>query len=450
MVPVTAAAIATANAPTLDPPRVSSPAIRSPYDNPRLRTYAFVILCLVGIFNMLDRQVIAILLEPIKRDLGASDTQMGLLSGFAFAAFYLIAGVPLARLADRRARSPIVIACLVVWSVATMLCGLCANYIQLALARVGVAGGEAGSGPASYSMMADMFPPSARGTMVGLFLGLQALGIAAGLFFGGWLNMLFDWRTAFILVGAPGLLLALVMWLTVPEPSRGIHDAALATGDGEVQAEPSYGDMLRFVRASRPVQLILLTAMGCGFSSYALLNWVPTFFIRVYGMTTMETGLLVGIVSTAGIVIGSIAAGRFSDRYAKGRLSSYMLVSGLGTLIAVPIFVLFAFMPDRTSAIAVLLIGNIVNPFWMSPAYAVLLGLAPARLRAMSIALIGMCVTLAGIGLGPLFVGIVSDALQSLAGTEAIRWSLAICMVGSLAGGVAALAARRNLKRQGL
>lgn len=421
----------------------------TPYRSTGMRYYAFAILSLVGIFNMLDRQIIAILLEPIKHDLRASDTQMGLLSGLAFAAFYLIAGVPLARLADRRARGPIIVGCLVVWSAATMICGLCTSYVQLALARVGVASGEAGSGPASYSMLADMFPPSSRGTMVGLFLGLQAVGIAAGLFLGGWLNMMFNWRVAFLIAGAPGLLLALVMWLTVPEPPRGAQDVAQPEPD-HAGAEPSYKDMLNFVRSSAPVKLILLTGMGCGFSSYALLNWVPAFFIRVHGMTTMETGFLVGVVSTIGIIIGSFTAGRFSDWYARARPFAYMTVSGTGALLAVPCFIAFAFMPGRTSAIILLLIGNAVNTFWMSPAYAVLLGLAPPRLRAMSIALIGMCVTLAGIGVGPLFIGVANDLLRPIAGDEAIRWSLALAMTGSFGGGLCALATRHILKRQSL
>ena len=189
------------------------------------RHYVLFILCLVGIVNFVDRQILAILLEPIKTDLGVSDTAMGLLSGIAFSAFYVIAGIPIARMVDRGSRRNVLVGCLTVWSLATVLCGFVQNFVQLALARIGVASGEAGGGPATQSLLADLYPVSQRATVIGIWLAAQAIGIAFGLFFGGWLNTAFDWRIAFIVVGLPGLLLAVGIHLTVKDPPRGMADA---------------------------------------------------------------------------------------------------------------------------------------------------------------------------------------------------------------------------------
>lgn len=410
---------------------------------PSRRHYVLLILCLVGIFNMVDRQIIAILLEPIKHDLGVSDSAMGFLSGIAFAAFYLTAGIPLARLADSHSRRAVIVGCLAVWSLATAMCGFVHSFAQLAIARIGVAGGEAGAYPASQSMLADLYPAKQRGTVIGIILAAQAIGIAFGLFFGGWLNTAFNWRVAFIIVGTPGILLALLMWLTVSEPPRGMADLHI-TPDDEA---PSVGAVIRFIARSPAMLLLMLVAAGCAFSGYAMLGWAPTFYIRTFGMTTMEAGFLVGVFIASGLFVGNIAAGWIADHFAKGTLSAYAIVGGAGSLFALPFGALFALAPGQNSSLVGLFIANILLTCWLPCAYTIGLGLAPPRMRAMVTAILALFMTLFGIGMGPFFIGVMNDILLPSLGTDAIRWSLLLSLSGLALGGITFLIIALTLRR---
>ncbi len=188
------------------------------------RWYVLSVLVVVYIFNFIDRSILGILLEPIKQDLGASDTAMGFLGGIAFAAFYTILGIPIARMADKGVRRNVIVVCLTIWSVATALCGLAQNFVQLLFARMGVAVGEAGGSPPSHSMISDLFPADKRATALAIYaLGIP-IGSMIGNLGGGWINEWFDWRTAFFVVGLPGVALALFVRFTVREPPRGVAE----------------------------------------------------------------------------------------------------------------------------------------------------------------------------------------------------------------------------------
>ncbi|MET0137884.1 MAG: MFS transporter, partial [Sphingobium sp.] len=253
---------------------------------PGRRHYVLGILCVIGIFNFIDRQILAILLEPIKTDLGVSDTLMGLLSGLAFSTVYVLAGIPIARIVDTGSRRILLSSCLGIWSLATMLCGLSQSFLHLALARIGVAGGEAGGAPASQSMLADLYPARNRGTVIGILSAAQAIGIALGLFLGGWLNALFDWRSAFLVVGAPGLLLALITLFTVREPARGMSEEI--SHRANVEEPASMSQALRQALRNPALRILLLVAMSCSFAGYSILGWGPTFYVRVHGLSTMQ------------------------------------------------------------------------------------------------------------------------------------------------------------------
>lgn len=411
---------------------------------PARRHYVLFILCLVGIFNFIDRQILAILLEPIKRDLKLSDTAMGLLSGVAFAAFYVTAGFPLARIADRGNRRTLVAACLAVWSIATALCGVVTSYVQLILARMGVAGGEAGAYPASQSIIADLYPVSQRGTVIGILLAAQSIGIAFGLFFGGWLNHHFDWRTAFIVVGLPGLVLALLVLFTVTEPPRGMaDDAPQAAG-----AAPSASEVARFIFGTPALLLLLVVAICNAFTGYSLLAWTPAFFMRVHHMDTLEVGKWMGLVVASGLFLGNIVAGRFSDWFAKGNLATYMVISGCFALASIPFGIWFALAPEQSHSLIALFIGHLLMTGWLPPVYAVAIGLAPPRMRAMVIAAVAFCMTLMGIGLGPLVVGAVNDLLLPRFGQGAVRYSLLFIHSGLLLGGSAAFVCAWLLRKR--
>lgn len=411
---------------------------------PGKRHYVLFILCLVGVFNFIDRQILAILLEPIRKELQVSDLQMGLLSGVAFAVFYATAGFPLARIADRGNRRTLIAACLTAWSLFTALCGVATTYVHLLLARMGVAGGEAGAYPASQSMLADLYPASQRGTVVGILLAAQSVGIAFGLFFGGWLNLHFSWRTAFVVVGLPGLLLAIVVMLTVKEPPRGMAD-----GVAQVESEaPPVREIARFVFGTPAMILLLLTGIFNSFTGYSLLAWMPTFFIRVHHMDTLEVGKWMGLVIASGLFLGNIFAGRFADWLAKGNLSTYMTVSGAFALVSIPFGLWFTLAPTQTGALTGLFIAHLLMSGWLPPVFAVAIGMAPVRMRAMVITIVSLCMSLMGIGLGPVVVGAVNDMLNATYGDGAVRYSLMFIHTGLLLGGLCAFATAWLLRRR--
>jgi MFS family permease len=410
----------------------------------RKRHYTLFILCLVGIFNFIDRQILSILLEPIKRDLQVTDTAMGLLSGVAFAVFYVTAGFPLARIADRGNRRTLVAACLAVWSVATACCGIVTSYVQLILARMGVAGGEAGAYPASQSMVADLYPVSQRGRVISILLAAQSIGIAFGLFFGGWLNQAFDWRTAFIVVGLPGLILAVVMIFTVTEPPRGMADGVRQ----EIGVAPTAKEIAQFFLKTPAMLLLLLVAICNAFTGYSLLAWTPAFFMRVHDMNTLEVGKWMGLVIASGLFLGNLFAGLLSDRTAKGNLSTYMIVSGCFALASIPFGIWFALAADTNSSLWALFIGHLLMTGWLPPVYTVALSLAPPRMRAMVMAIVAFCMTLMGIGMGPLVVGALNDAFEPIYGQGAVRYSLLIVHGGLVIGGLAAFGSAWLLRKR--
>lgn len=410
------------------------------------RHYVLFILCLVGIVNFVDRQILAILLEPIKTDLGVSDTAMGLLSGIAFSAFYVIAGIPIARMVDRGSRRNVLVGCLTVWSLATVLCGFVQNFVQLALARIGVASGEAGGGPATQSLLADLYPVSQRATVIGIWLAAQAIGIAFGLFFGGWLNTAFDWRIAFIVVGLPGLLLAVGIHLTVKDPPRGMADAGASIAPPV--EPPPFREAFAFAFRSPPLRLLMVVAMCCSFAGYSILGWGPTFYIRVHGMTTMQVGGMMGLAVAGGLFLGNIGAGRIADRVAKGDFAVYMRVAGWGTILAAPFGLLFLLARDPMMSLFGLFMSKLFMTFWMPPTYAVAVGMSPVRNRGMITALLTLSTTVVGIGLGPVFVGVMNDLLEPTFGKEAIRYSLIFVLGGLVACGLLCFVAARLVRQE--
>jgi MFS family permease len=408
----------------------------------RRRNYVLFILCLIGIINFIDRQILAILLEPIKADLQVSDSLMGLLSGLAFAAFYVLAGIPLARMADRRSRRNLLTACLSIWSLATMLCGMATSFTHLALTRIGVAAGEAGSTPATQSLLADLYPASQRSTVIGIWSASQSIGIALGLFLGGWLNTVFDWRTAFVVVGAPGLILALVLFLTVREPPRGLSDTTRSD-----QGTSSFRDALGAIVRSPALLMMMLVATTCAFSAYSILGWGPTFFLRVHGLTTMEVGLWMGLGVASGLFTGNVATGYISDRFAKGSLPQYMKVAGCGTVLSGPAGLLFVLSDNTTVSLISLCVSSFLMAFWLPPTYAVALGLSGPHNRGMTTALLTLATSLIGAGLGPLFVGIMSDLFAPAFGKESLRYALLLVLVALVASGLLCFASVRPIRR---
>ena len=422
--------------------------------NRRHSHYALFILTVTYVFNFVDRQLLAILVEPIKREFGASDTAMGLLYGFAFALFYAVLAIPVATLADRGVRRNILAWAAGLWSLMTVMCGFAANYWQLLLMRIGVAVGEAGGVPPSQSMVTDLFPPEKRATAMAIFSSGTFIGTIVALVGGAYLAQEFGWRIAFIVVGAPGLLLALLIRFTVQEPKRGAFDQ-----DRDEQTPPV---PLKQVFAGMWQQSAMrLTILGCSFAAmagYGIGYWTPSFLIRVHGLSLLEAGVMVGLVGASIGLIGSLFGGWLCDKLSARNQKWRLLVPAMSLLISLPIMSLFLIWPESQSvevgplsvpiAIAVYAIAGFVGSWWAAPTYVVVQALVVPERRTLACAVLLLCMNLIGFGLGPLMIGMISDALEVTYGNHAIRYALLIGMLTYVVGMICYALASRSYESQ--
>jgi predicted MFS family arabinose efflux permease len=389
----------------------------------RYRRWALGILTLVYVSNFVDRQILSILLEPIKQTFELSDTQLGFLSGISFALFYATLGIPIAMWADRGNRRNIITLATAVFSVMTLVCGMAQSFVQLALARIGVGIGEAGASPPSHSMIADLYPPHERATAMATFaLGVN-LGILVGFLVGGWMNEFFGWRAAFMAVSVPGLVLAIVVRLTVKEPVRGLSE-----GRTERVAEqpPALLESFRTMWRIRSLRHISLGAALNAFVGYGTLAWVPAFLIRSFDMSTGTIGtalaLIIGISGGLGTYFGGVLADRLSQRDVRWNM----------WLIAICVAAAFPFSfgvflaPSGTIALAAFVIPAAVGALYLGPSLAMVQGLVSLRMRTVASAILLFIINIIGLGLGPQAVGVISDLLAPSYGVESLRYALLI------------------------
>jgi predicted MFS family arabinose efflux permease len=402
-------------------PELVPAAAASPAFSRRTRRYILAILTTVYISNYVDRQILAILLEPIKHTFDLSDTQLGFLSGISFAIFYATLGIPIAMWADRGNRRNIITLATTVFSVMTALCGLAASFAQLALARLGGGIGEAGSSPPSRSILADLYPPQERATAMAIFaLGVN-VGILIGFLAGGWMNEFFGWRAAFMVVGIPGLLLALLVRLTVPEPERGSSEGR----DHEADATaPPLRDAFALFWRRRSLRHIAIGATLNSFVGYGAVAWVPAFLIRSFGMSTGDIGtalaLIIGIVGGTGTFLG----GYFADRLARRdvRWNVWLVAACIGGGFPFAFAVYLA--PTAFWALLSFLIPAAVGALYLGPSLAMVQGLVPLRMRTVASAVLLFIINIIGLGFGPQMVGVVSDLLAPRFGQESLRYAL--------------------------
>jgi MFS family permease len=391
--------------------------------------YVLGVLFVVYVFNFVDRQILAILLEDIKADLGASDTAMGFLSGFAFVLFYTLAGIPIARWADRGSRRMIISLGLLVWSAMTALSGLVQSFPQLAAARVGVGVGESAGTPPSHSLISDYFPPERRATA----LSIYAMGIYVGVMFGylagGAINQIFDWRTAFLVAGLPGIPLALLVRLTVREPRRGLSER------GPVDTRHvALGEVLRFLAARRSFLLLVLAACCQSLSGYAFLAWGPAFLIRVHAMGSAEIGIWVGCITGLGGGLGAYLGGRLTDRLAARDVRWNVWLPAIVSLVGVPFAIPFLLLDRKVPALLCFVPFYVLGAMYVGPLWSTTQSLVKVRMRALASAILLFILNLVGLGAGPLVVGFLNDRLEGRFGAEAIRYSLLVVgLVGVLA-----------------
>ncbi len=384
----------------------------------------------VYVFNFIDRQILVILQESIKTDMGLSDSQLALLSGFSFAIFYVTCGIPIARWADRANRVNIITASITVWSVMTALCGMVSSFTQLLLARIGVGIGEAGASPPSHSIITDYFPFESRGRALSIYsIGIY-IGILIGFLAGGWIDEFFGWRTAFLVVGLPGILLAAVVRMTLREPIRGMSDATPAN-------ETEQGSMLLAVRELWAIPSFRYASLGAGFNSfvgYGVLNFMPSFVIRLHQMPIGQVGTYLALVVGFGGAIGAFAGGQISDRLGHRDKRWYFWVPGLGTLFAAALLP-FALLTDALNLLwVVFFFGNISLALFLAPTIAMAHNLVDPKRRSLASAMIYFVLNIIGLGLGPLTVGIISDLLMPSTGAESLRWAMLIVSQFALLG----------------
>ncbi len=383
------------------------------------RRYSLAVLVVVYTFNFVDRQILAILLPAIKAEFQVADWVLGFLVGTSFAVFYATLGMPIALLADRWNRRNLIAGALAIWSAMTALSGVAANIVQLSLARIGVGIGEAGCSPPAHSMIADYYPPEKRATAMGIF----TVGISAGILIaytsGGWLAENLGWRKALLIVGLPGLVLALIVRYTVTEPVRGMSE-------GRQDSSARYGVMavFRFLFSRKSFIHMSLGAALASFNAYAVLAFFPSFLIRSHGMNLQEIGMYLGLIIGVSSAIGFVGGGYIADRVGKIN-RKYALLTVAGSALAAWVFVFPMYLLDDSNWVLIIFfVASVPTNVYLATTFAQTQGLVRLRMRAAASAILLFIINIIGMGLGPQFAGILSDFLSPGFGSDSMRYSL--------------------------
>jgi len=326
------------------------------------------------------------------------------------------------------------------WSLLTAASGLARSFAGLALARIGVGIGEASATPAAHSLISDYFPPERRTRALAIYNVGSSIGILSGLVLGGWLKEEIGWRATFAVVGLPGLLVALGVWLGIPEPRRGLSESRGDRGDA-----PGLRETLRFLRAQRSYVHVAFAAALYACPSYGLLQWAPTLMVRVHHLGYAEVGWKLGPIVGISSAIGVLAAGALCDRLARRDVRWLCWIPALSSLILVPFCTVFALAPDPNLALLAYVPVNLVTAVFAPPSYAIGQGLAQLRMRALASAIMLFVINLIGLGLGPTLVGVLSDAMAPRLGVESLRYALVASLGLALWGSVHSVLAARTL-----
>lgn len=407
--------------------------------------YALTLLFIVYIFNFIDRSIINILSIPIKAELGLMDWQIGMLgAGLPFAIFYTFMGIPIARLADTKNRRNIIAISLAVWSGFTALCGLAQNFWHLLLARIGVAVGEAGGSPPSHSMISDLFASNQRATALGIYaLGIP-VGSMLGNLLGGWLNEAMDWRMAFVVVGLPGVALALVLRFTVREPVRTASAASVAAK----QDAPPVSVVFSALWTRRSFRYMALGGAFHALVGYGVGPFQPLYFSGVHGLSTLQIGEALFWLGFAGI-LGTASGGYFADKLGARDKRWYVWLPGIATLVSVPFSTAVYLWDEPWSALWLAAIPGFLGSYYLGPTFSLTQNLVGVRMRALAASILLFILNLIGMGLGPVIVGATSDLLRIYTdlGVESVRWALVSVLVFNVLSTFFYLLSARDLRQ---
>lgn len=399
----------------------------------RYRWYVVWLLFAVYVLNFVDRQILFILLEPIRLEFDFSDRQLGMLGGLAFAILYSTLGIPIARLADRTHRVNIISVSIFVWSLATVLTGMARNFNQLLLARIAVGVGEAGLSPPAYSLLADYFSREKRTTAIAIYsMGIYG-GVFVGYLTGAVVAEAWGWRAAFWVVGLPGIAMALLVKLTLREPPRGFSDGRPAQ-----TTLPPFWQVLRTLVAKPAFRNLAFAAALHAFVGYGVTGFHPSFLIRTHQYSIAEVGIILSMVAAISGVGGTWFGGWLSDRISNRRadIRWQLWVPAYATLLNVPVALAAYSHPDREAVIAFLFFSLVFGVMYLGPTFSTVQRLVTARERALGSAVLLLVINLIGLGLGPYIVGMVSDAMnqrfladglaEAAARAQGLRWALGI------------------------
>jgi predicted MFS family arabinose efflux permease len=396
--------------------------------------YGTVLLAMVWMLAEADRNILAVLLTPIQKDLGVSDTAMGALTGIAFAAVYATVMLPMSRVADRGNRRNVIAAALAIWSAMTVFSGMATTYVTMLFARMGVAAAEASA------------MPRRRATAMGAIMSGTAVGIGLGAFIAGKLADTYSWHVAFFVLGTPGLLLAVLFFFTVPEPPRGAHEG----GDRHDPESASLWTSLRYLVRVPTVPPFLLARILLQMSTFAYMAWIPTYLIRIHGMSTTTMSMWFGISAGAGAVFGTVLSGMLSDYLIQRGPRWRMYFLGGVLLLATPLLAVVVLSDNTPLVIAFMIAYSFVGAGAAGVSMAAGIEIVRPRMRGIMTAAIGLCTSVIGAGGGPLLIGAVSDALKATYGEDALRYSMYMLPVMGFLAAMIFLWASRTADRDAL
>lgn len=404
----------------------------------RQRAVFMAVLFFVGASNNIDRNILGVLLPQIKAEFALSDTELGLLSGIVFAFFYATLGIPLARWADRGDRTHILSLSLMVWSAMTALCGLAQSFWQLALARIGVGAGEAGALPTAQSLIGDYFPPEKRAGAMGVFVLSAAMGYAGGLILGGYVAQHYGWRSAFLIVGLAGVVMAPLGALLLKEPRKVIA--------ARVTVEPMRVALAELIK-NPAYRCILYAVVIYFFMGYGALVFIVSLMTRLFGVNVQVAGATFGTISVIGAIVGNLLGGFLANRLAKRNLANLPRTAGWAMIICVPLFE-YALSRSTLSAMYIpLFLGLMLQNVMAPPMFSSLYLVCGSNRHATALAVVLLFANLIGLGLGPFLAGAISDYLApTLGNAESLRWAIMILFVVMFAGGFFMLRAARYIE----
>ncbi len=430
------------------------------------RTYVLILLTGVYTFNFIDRQIIGILSPAIKADLGLADWQLGVLKGFAFAVLYTTLGIPIARLADSKNRVTIIAIALALWSGFTAISGAASNFVQLTLARVGVGIGEAGGSPPSHSLISDYFPKEERASALAIYAMGIPIGIALAYLGGGWVMQTFGWRMAFVVIGLPGVAMAVLLKLTVREPQRGGMESADHTDEfralrvtepeGRIERvilsgcklfpasmrASAFSEMATVWRAAKHLlsiptyRTIVIATTAVSFTSYANGTWIVDFYSRSHpDFSLLRVLFWLGIISGTAYSAGTFLGGYVVDKLSKNDKRMYGFVPAIALALSFPCFIVSIWVGSPVLSLIFMAPVNLAIGFYLGPCFALAQTLAPVSIRALSTAVFFFILNMIALGFGPTLTGVLSSVLAEGLGEElSLRVSLTVISLVSLYG----------------